>query len=51
MRDGIPWEGHYTGAGEESEEEGAAETMLAKLTLALAAVPLCRSGGRMQSQE
>ena len=32
MKDFIPWEEPHDGAGEESEEEGAAETMCDELT-------------------
>jgi len=42
----LPWEGPYTGAGEECEEEGAAETKCDELTITPIPHPPVRLEGR-----
>jgi len=46
MEDCLPWEGPHAGAGEESEEEGAAETMCDGLTATPIHHPFVPLGGR-----
>jgi len=45
MENSLPWVGPHAGAGEECEEEGAAETMCGKLTTTPFLIPLRCSGG------
>jgi len=45
MENRLPWEGLYTGAGEECEEEGAAETTCDELTTTPFPVSLHHRGG------
>jgi len=49
MEECLPWDGPYSGAGEECEEEGAAETTCDELTTTPFPVPLpCSEGGVRQ---
>jgi len=52
MENCFPWEGPHAGAGEESEEEGAAETTSDELTAAsIPRPPVLLRGMRQRIQE
>jgi len=48
VEDSLPWEGPHTGAGEECEKEGAAETTCDELTTTPVPCPPALLGGRRE---